>query len=125
MDRPLGGHAFFAYATNYLIDLDHAVIVDVEATTPCARPRSAAATTMIDRTAETFGLIPSGWPPTPPTARPRCSPGWSMSGASSRTSRSSTNPQRSDGTFSRDDFTYDHEGDLYTCPAGKELRQRP
>ena len=27
----LKGHAFFAYATNYLIDLDHAVIVDVEA----------------------------------------------------------------------------------------------
>ena len=28
----LKGHAFFAYATNYLIDLDHAIIVDVEAT---------------------------------------------------------------------------------------------
>ena len=28
-----GGLAFFAYATNYLIDLEHAVIVDVEATT--------------------------------------------------------------------------------------------
>ncbi len=27
------GHAFFAYATNYLIDMDHAVIVDVEANT--------------------------------------------------------------------------------------------
>ncbi|SEM20218.1 Transposase [Bosea lupini] len=27
----LKSHAFFAYATNYLIDLDHAVIVDVEA----------------------------------------------------------------------------------------------
>jgi transposase len=27
----LKGHAFFAYATNYLIDLQHAVIVDVEA----------------------------------------------------------------------------------------------
>lgn len=26
------GHAFFAYATNYLIDTDHGVIVDVEAT---------------------------------------------------------------------------------------------
>jgi hypothetical protein len=25
--------AFYAYSTNYLIDLDHAVIVDVEATT--------------------------------------------------------------------------------------------
>ncbi len=28
-----GGLAYFAYATNYMIDLDHAVIVDVEATT--------------------------------------------------------------------------------------------
>jgi hypothetical protein len=27
------GPAFFAYSTNYLIDLDHAVIVDVEAST--------------------------------------------------------------------------------------------
>lgn len=26
--------AFYSYSTNYLIDLDHAVIVDVEATTP-------------------------------------------------------------------------------------------
>lgn len=26
----LKGHAFFAYATNYLIDMDHAVILDVE-----------------------------------------------------------------------------------------------
>jgi hypothetical protein len=26
------GHAFFAYATNYLIDTDNAVIIDVEAT---------------------------------------------------------------------------------------------
>jgi hypothetical protein len=26
------GHAFFAYADNYLIDTDHGVIVDVEAT---------------------------------------------------------------------------------------------
>ena len=32
--------------------------------------------------------------------------------------------QRSDGTFSRDDFAYDHKRDCYICPAGKELRQR-
>ena len=31
--------------------------------------------------------------------------------------------ERTDGTFSRDDFTYDHEGDVYVCPAGKELRK--
>jgi len=32
--------------------------------------------------------------------------------------------QRRDGTFSRDDFTYDHKRDCYICHAGKELRQR-
>jgi integrase len=28
---------------------------------------------------------------------------------------------RQDGTFSRDDFTYDHDGDVYYCPGGKIL----
>ena len=31
---------------------------------------------------------------------------------------------RSDGTFERADFTYDHRADLYVCPAGKALRPR-
>jgi hypothetical protein len=30
---------------------------------------------------------------------------------------------RTDGTFSREDFTYDPNEDRYICPAGKELRQ--
>ena len=30
---------------------------------------------------------------------------------------------RSDGTFERADFTYDHRADVYVCPAGKTLRQ--
>src|SRR5499427_7878406 len=29
--------------------------------------------------------------------------------------------QRSDDTFSRADFTYDHEADVYRCPGGKML----
>ena len=29
---------------------------------------------------------------------------------------------RRDGTFSREDFGYDHKTDAYTCPAGKALR---
>ncbi|OYW38095.1 MAG: hypothetical protein B7Z42_08595 [Brevundimonas sp. 12-68-7] len=33
------GPAFLDYATNHLIDLDHAVIIDVEASTACA-PRN-------------------------------------------------------------------------------------
>ena len=32
--------------------------------------------------------------------------------------------RRDDGTFSRSDFKYDHERDLYICPGGKELRPR-
>jgi hypothetical protein len=32
--------------------------------------------------------------------------------------------QHTDGTFSRDDFTYEHERNCYICPAGKEPRQR-
>ena len=28
---------------------------------------------------------------------------------------------RTDGIFSRDDFTYDHAGDVYRCPGGKVL----
>jgi hypothetical protein len=30
---------------------------------------------------------------------------------------------RRDGTFERDDFSYDIERDLYTCPTGEELRR--
>ena len=47
-----GGQAFFAYSTNYLIDLDHAVIVDVEATTAIRQAEVTAAKTMIERTLE-------------------------------------------------------------------------
>jgi hypothetical protein len=41
----LKGHAFFAYATNYLIDLDHAVIVDVEASRAIRQAEVGAART--------------------------------------------------------------------------------
>lgn len=30
---------------------------------------------------------------------------------------------RTDGSFSRSDFTYDHKQDRYTCPSGKELKR--
>ena len=86
----LKGHAFFAYAANYLIDLDHAVIVDVEATRAIRQAEVGAARTMIARTQDRFGLFRSGWPPIAPMARPRCSAGWSMSAGSSLISRSST-----------------------------------
>src|SRR5438067_5962170 len=47
-----GGLAFFAYATNYLIDLKHAIIVDVDATTAIRQAEVTAAKTMIERTSD-------------------------------------------------------------------------
>src|SRR5271163_4819594 len=51
--------AGYAYSDNYLIDLKHAVIMDVEATTTIRQAEVGAAKTMLDRTAEQFDLTPS------------------------------------------------------------------
>jgi hypothetical protein len=50
--------AFFAYCTNYLIDLKHAVIMDVEATTAVRQAEVTAQRVMIDRTHRRFGRWP-------------------------------------------------------------------
>ncbi len=54
-----GGLAYFAYAANYLIDLDHAVIVDVEPTTAIRQAEVTAAKRMIVRSRERFDLYPA------------------------------------------------------------------
>ena len=43
-----GGQAFFAYSTNYLIDVDYGIIIDVEATTAIRQAEVLAAKRMID-----------------------------------------------------------------------------
>ncbi len=120
----LKGHAFFAYAANYLIDLDHAVIVDVEASRAIRQAEVGVARTMIDRTQDRFALYPErlaadtaygsaemlGWLVHEQAIEPHI-PVFDKS-------------QRTDGTYSRDDFGYDHKRDCYICPAGKELGQR-
>ena len=116
-----GGLAFFAYSANYLIDLDNAIIVDVEATTAIRQAEVTAAKRMIDRTMERFDLYPArlagdsgygsaemlGWLVHEKGIEPHV-PVFDKSA-------------RKDGTFSREDFTYDHEGDVYRCPGGKML----
>jgi hypothetical protein len=54
--------AGYAYSDNYLIDLKHAVIMDVEATTTIRQAEVGAAKTMLDRTAEQFGVTPATRP---------------------------------------------------------------
>jgi len=114
---------YYAYADNYLIDLKHAVIMDVEATAPIRQAEVGAARTMIDRTAQRHDVTPDrlaadtaygsaemlAWLVDERGIEPHI-PVFDKS-------------ERSDGTFSRDDFTYDEEADVYVCPAGKELRK--
>lgn len=117
------GPAFFAYATNYLIDLDHAVIVDVEASTAVRPAELTAARTMIERVQDRHDLHPDRlaadtaygsaemleWLVNDQGIAPHI-PVIDKSG-------------RTDGTFSRADFAYDAEADLYRCPGGNELKQ--
>src|SRR5215831_5348730 len=75
-----GGPAVYAYCTNYLIDVEHAVIVDVEPSTAVRQAEVTAAKTMIERTHDRFELWPERWT------------GWSMTAGSSLTSRCSISP---------------------------------
>ena len=117
------GHAFFAYADNYLIDLKAAIIVDVEATRASRRAEVGAARTMLDRTETCFGLKPQrlsadsaygsaeilDWLLEEKKIAPHV-PVWDKS-------------ERTDGTFSRSDFIFDAVSNIYTCPGGKILQQ--
>jgi transposase len=115
------GPAFFAYADNYLVDVKFGVIVDVEATRAIRQAEVGAAKTMIDRTEQRLGLKPQrlaadsayGSAPTLDwiVNEKKIVPHIPVIDTS----------MREDGTFSRDDFTFDKEHNLYTCPAGKAL----
>src|ERR1035438_8563881 len=55
---PPGGPAFFAYSTNYLVDVRYGVIVDVEATSAHRTKEVDATRTMIDRVERRFKIKP-------------------------------------------------------------------
>ena len=111
----------FGYGLNYLIDMQYAVIVDVEATPARTFDEVAASKIMIERTKKTLGLKPErlaadtaygtgkflhwviGTGITPHI------PVWDKS-------------KREEGTFSRSDFKFDKERNVYVCPAGKLLK---
>jgi hypothetical protein len=116
-----GGQAFFAYSTNYLIDTDNAIIVDVEATTAIRQAEVLAAKRMLARARDRFDLCPKrllgdsaygsaemlGWLVDQQGIEPHVT-------VFDRSARS-------DGTFSREEFSYDAERDIYICPGGKPL----
>jgi transposase len=111
----------FGYGLNYLIDIENAVIVDVEATPARTYDEVRATKTMIERTERRFNLKPMrlaadtaygtdkflGW--LVGTGIIPHIPVWEMA-------------TRNDGTFSRSDFTFDKQKNEYRCPNGKALR---
>lgn len=117
-----GGPAYFAYSTNYLIDLKAGIIVDVEATPAHRSQEVDSAKTMIERVQERFGLKPKRlvgdtaygtgpmvqWLVNDKKIAPHV-PLWDKS-------------ERNDGTFGRSSFTFDEEGNYYVCPDGMLLR---
>jgi transposase len=118
----LRGPAFFAYANNYLIDTDNAIIVDVEATRAIRQAEVGAARTMIDRVADCFDLKPkrlagdSAYGAAPMLA-------WLVKDrAIAPHIPVFDRSRREDGTLSRADFTFDAEHNVYVCPQGRLLR---
>ena len=111
----------FGYGLNYPIDVERAVIVDVEATAARTYDEVAATRAMIKRTEQTQGLKPKrlladtaygtrkflGW--LIETGITPHIPVWDKSG-------------REEGTFSSNDFTFDRERNVYFCRANKLLR---
>ncbi len=111
----------FGYSLNYLIDMENAVILDVEATPTRISKEVDATEIMIERVGRRFDLKPDrlagdvaygtgemlGWL-VGRDIDPHI-PVWDKS-------------ERDDGTFSRADFIYDKARDLYICPGDKTLR---
>ena len=115
------GPAFFAYADNYLIDVKFGVIMDVEASRAIRQAEVGAAKTMIERTEERFDIKPKLL-----AADTAYGSGPNLNWLVKDKDIAPHIPvidksKREDGTFSRDDFTFDKERNVYICPAGKTL----
>jgi IS5 family transposase len=115
-----GTDPFFAYDANYLIDNRAGIIVDAEGTRANRAAEIAITETMIDRIERRFDL------------RPQRLAGDSVYGAvrllKALVDRKITphvpvwdKSARHDGTFSRAEFVFDPERNVYICPGGKEL----
>ena len=115
------GPAFFAYADNYLIDVKYGVIMDVEASRAIRQAEVGAAKTMIDRTEKRFGLKPERLAAdTAYGSAPNLH--WLVNDKKIAPHIPVIDKaKREDGIFSREDFTFDKERNVYTCPAGKIL----
>ena len=117
--RP-GMDPFFAYDANYLIDNKAGIIIDAEGTRANRAVEITVAQTMMERVGHRFGLRPQRLAGDTAYGAVRLLkwlvdrritphvPVWDRSA-------------RHDGTFSRADFAFDRERNVYACPGGAEL----
>jgi transposase len=115
-----GIHPFFAYDANYLIDNKVGIIIDAEGTRANRTQEIAISQTMMERVERRFDL------------RPKRLAGDTVYGVGRLlkwlTDRAITphvpvwdKSARADGKFSREDFVFDRERNVYVCPSGKLL----
>jgi transposase len=115
------GPAFFAYSDNYLVDVKSGIIMDVEASRSIRQAEVGAARIMIERTEQRFDIKPTRL-----AADTAYGSGATLNWLVKDKKIAPHIPvidksNREDGTFSREDFTFDKERNVYTCPAGKLL----
>jgi transposase len=116
------GPAFFSYSDNYLIDTDHGVIVDVEATRSIRQAEVGSTKTMLDRAKARFDLHPERLiADTAYGTGPML--GWLVNRKIAPHIPVFDKSGRADGTWTRADFEWDAENDQYICPEGHALKQ--
>ena len=117
------GMAKYSYSVNYLIDCQASVIMDVEGSGAIRQAEVNVTRDMIDRVEATYDIKPKrlaadtaygsapmlNWLVEEKDIEPHI-PVFDKSA-------------RKDGTFTRDDFTYEEANDCYICPAGKDLKR--
>jgi len=112
----------FSYGLNYLIDTENAVIVDVEATPARTYDEVAAAKTTIDRTEQRMGLKPERLAADTAYGTGRFL-AWVVAKGIAPHIPVWDHSHRNDGRFSRDDFKFDKERNIYVCPVCLSGRQ--
>ncbi len=115
------GPAFFAYSDNYLIDVKAGVIMDVEASRAIRQAEVGAEQTMIERTEQRFDIKPA-WLAGDTAYGSGKNLDWLVNDkAIAPHIPVIDKSKRQDGTFSRADFKFDKERNVYVCPANKTL----
>jgi transposase len=111
----------FGYGLNYLIDIENAVIVDVEATPARTYDEVEATKTMLDRTRQRLALKPKRLLADTAYGTGRFL-GWLVGRRITPHIPVRDKGERTDGTFSRSDFRWKKRRNVYICPNGKLLR---